>query len=332
MPLKYWDEAFLAATYLINRTPAKNLQFSTPLEVLFKEKPDYSMLRVFGCACWPNLRPYNAHKLAFCSKRCVFLGYNNMHKGFKCLDISTGRIYISRDVVFDEQNFPFADLHANAGARLRSEIELLSPTLFDSSIIYGSTTISSTDMPNGSINPVPNPAQNPEEIPGETPVSHVDIQGETGARSQVDPPAAAPNGPLEPWAASTSASAGPSEAATCLEEELSTSSHVQAVDTEATRLASTGSGAQRPDTNDTRCPLTGSVAGDQPTASVPVPGLPAAGAAGSGASSRSSAPPSAVTPLHLQHHYELHNLSRTHVHKLGFINQNSTPTVLSGMG
>jgi hypothetical protein len=25
-----------------------------------------------------------------------------MHKGFKCLDISTGRIYISRDVVFDE--------------------------------------------------------------------------------------------------------------------------------------------------------------------------------------------------------------------------------------
>jgi histone deacetylase 1/2 len=59
MPLKYWDQAFLAATYLINRIPAKNLQFSTILEVLFHEKPDYSMFRVFGCACWPNLRPYN---------------------------------------------------------------------------------------------------------------------------------------------------------------------------------------------------------------------------------------------------------------------------------
>jgi hypothetical protein len=54
-----------------------------------------------------------------------------MHKGFKCLDISTGRLYISRDVVFDEKDFPFPELHANAGARLRSEIELLSPTLFD---------------------------------------------------------------------------------------------------------------------------------------------------------------------------------------------------------
>ena len=31
-----------------------------------------------------------------------------MHKGYKCLDRSTGRIYISRDVVFDETVFPFA--------------------------------------------------------------------------------------------------------------------------------------------------------------------------------------------------------------------------------
>jgi hypothetical protein len=140
MPLKYWDEAFLAATYLINRTPAKNLQYASPLEVLYKEKPDYSMLRVFGCACWPNLRPYNARKLAFRSKRCAFLGYSNMHKGFKCLDIRTGRIYISRDVVFDEQVFPFASLHDNVDARLRSEVALLPPTLVDFSLPFGNNT------------------------------------------------------------------------------------------------------------------------------------------------------------------------------------------------
>jgi hypothetical protein len=39
--------------------------------------------------------------------------------------VSTGRIYISRDVVFDENIFPFASLHPNAGARLRAEILLL---------------------------------------------------------------------------------------------------------------------------------------------------------------------------------------------------------------
>jgi histone deacetylase 1/2 len=146
MPIKYWDQAFLAATYLINHIPSNLLQNSCPLEVLFQEKPDYSMLRTFGCACWPNLRPYNTHKLAFCSTRCAFLGYSQLHKGFKCLDISSRRIYTSRDVVFDEQIFPFAELYANAGARLRAEVELLPSTLINPSMIFGSPTTSSTSV------------------------------------------------------------------------------------------------------------------------------------------------------------------------------------------
>jgi hypothetical protein len=48
-----------------------------------------------------------------------------MHKGFKCLDPSEGRVYISRDVVFDELVFPFSRLHPNAGARLRAELSVL---------------------------------------------------------------------------------------------------------------------------------------------------------------------------------------------------------------
>jgi hypothetical protein len=125
MPLKFWDEAFLAATYLINRTPSKVIDFATPLERLFKQTPDYLSLRVFGCACYPNLQPYNRHKLEFRSKQCVFLGYNTMHKGFKCLEISSAHVYLYRDVVFDETKFPFSKLHTNAGARLREEISLL---------------------------------------------------------------------------------------------------------------------------------------------------------------------------------------------------------------
>lgn len=127
MPLKFWDEDFLAATYLINRIPSRVINFATPLEKLFQQKPYYSSMRIFGCACWPNLRPYNAHKLQFRSKQCVFLGYSNFHKGFKCLDVAAGRVYISRDVAFDETVFPFSNLNPNAGAKLRSEILLLNP-------------------------------------------------------------------------------------------------------------------------------------------------------------------------------------------------------------
>jgi hypothetical protein len=54
-----------------------------------------------------------------------FSGYSNLHKGYKCLDISTGRVYISHDVIFDEAIFPFAELHPNAGARYVSDVLLL---------------------------------------------------------------------------------------------------------------------------------------------------------------------------------------------------------------
>ena len=75
MPLKFWDEAFVTATYLINRLPSKVIQGQTLLERLFHQTPDYLKLRTFGCACWPNLRPYNSRKLQFRSKQCIFLGY-----------------------------------------------------------------------------------------------------------------------------------------------------------------------------------------------------------------------------------------------------------------
>jgi hypothetical protein len=125
MPLKYWDEAFLTALYLINRLPSKVIQSQTPMKRLFGSSGDYSLMCMFGCACWPNLPHYNRHKLDFCSKHCVFLGYNNLYKGYKCIDIFTDRWYISHDIIFDETFFPFDALHSNAGARLRAEIELL---------------------------------------------------------------------------------------------------------------------------------------------------------------------------------------------------------------
>jgi hypothetical protein len=118
MPLKYWDEAFLYATYLINR-------ILLTLELLFKEKPNYSGLQTFRCAYWPNLRPFNTHKLQFCSKQCIFLGYNNLHKGFKCLDVAEGRVYISHDVIFYEIVYPFSKLNPNASTHLRVEVLLL---------------------------------------------------------------------------------------------------------------------------------------------------------------------------------------------------------------
>jgi hypothetical protein len=49
--LKYWDEAFLAATYLINHLSTKTHDFSSSLERLFDEKPNYNT----GLICDPSI-------------------------------------------------------------------------------------------------------------------------------------------------------------------------------------------------------------------------------------------------------------------------------------
>ena len=106
MPYSFWDDAFSSSVFLVNRLPSKQLNYKSPLEVLYKIKPDYTFLKIFGCLCYPHLRPYNKHKLEFRSKPCTFLGYSGLHKGYKCLDQS-GRLYISRHVVFNENVFPY---------------------------------------------------------------------------------------------------------------------------------------------------------------------------------------------------------------------------------
>jgi hypothetical protein len=116
VPFRFWSDAFSTACFLINRTPTRVLNMKTPLELLFKELPDYTFFKVFGCACWPHLRPYNNHKLGFHYKKCVFLGYSALHKGYKCLHVLSNRVYISRDVIFDENLFPFSNMPLSSSA------------------------------------------------------------------------------------------------------------------------------------------------------------------------------------------------------------------------
>jgi hypothetical protein len=102
----YWVDAFLTAVYLINRLPTPVLQHQSPYFKLLHKQPDYSLLKTFGCACYPLLRPYTPHKLSYRSTKCIFIGFSSTQKGYRCLDTKDHRIYTSRHVVFDELHFP----------------------------------------------------------------------------------------------------------------------------------------------------------------------------------------------------------------------------------
>jgi histone deacetylase 1/2 len=116
VPFRYLCDAFITACFHINRMPTRVINMQTPLERLLGEVPDYTFFKVFGCACWSNLRPYNKHKLEFRSKKCMFLEYSPLHKVYKCLHVPSNCLYISRDVVFDELVFPFSNLPSSGSS------------------------------------------------------------------------------------------------------------------------------------------------------------------------------------------------------------------------
>jgi len=157
VPHTYWDNAFLMATYLINRLPTFSLGMS-PFEKLYNHVPDFSSLKIFGCAYFPFPRLFNFNKLDFRSKRCVFLRYNNSHHGFKCLDTSTRKVFVSIHVVFDEGSFPFTNSNTSPPQPSSNSNTTLPTPLLRNNISHSPT-------------PQPNTTLTPASLPPTTPSS-----------------------------------------------------------------------------------------------------------------------------------------------------------------
>lgn len=64
------------------------------------------MLKVFGCLCFVS-KHTPQHKFDARSRKRAFLGYENGTKGYVVLDTSNKEIFISRNVLFHEMQFPF---------------------------------------------------------------------------------------------------------------------------------------------------------------------------------------------------------------------------------
>ena len=98
----FWKYAVGTAVHIYNVTPISKAEFLTPKEMWSSSKPDISHLCFFGCVAYVHILKGKRRKLNLRSQEMIFVGYENLSKGWQFWDAKNQCIEVSRDMKFDE--------------------------------------------------------------------------------------------------------------------------------------------------------------------------------------------------------------------------------------
>ena len=102
LPSILWGEAARHSIYILNRLSTRALSGVTPYEAWTGTKPDLGHVRVFGCITHMKEPSVHLKKLDDRSRVTIYLGREPGTKVCRLYDPKTGKINVSRDVVFEE--------------------------------------------------------------------------------------------------------------------------------------------------------------------------------------------------------------------------------------
>jgi hypothetical protein len=102
---------------LTNRSPSIPLDKRTSIEVWSGKPADYSQLRFFGCTAYAHV---DNRKLEPRTIKCIFLGYGSGVKAYKLWNPETKRIFMSRNVGFNEAVM-FTDCQTSADSDISDD-------------------------------------------------------------------------------------------------------------------------------------------------------------------------------------------------------------------
>lgn len=119
---KFWIDAILTATYLLNRSPTRAIpEAAVPYELWHGKKPDLSNLRIFGCVSYVSKNKQQlAGKLDSRVKKCLLLGYCD--NGYKFWSVTDNKIIVGRNVVFNESQNRFDNFTTVYGGQHHGDI------------------------------------------------------------------------------------------------------------------------------------------------------------------------------------------------------------------
>lgn len=98
----YWAEAVNMAVYLINCSSSSTLGNLTPEEVWSGDKVDLSHLKLFGSRVTVHIPDAKRKKIDAKAQQMIFVGYESDPSIYRCIDTTTRKITISRNVKFFE--------------------------------------------------------------------------------------------------------------------------------------------------------------------------------------------------------------------------------------
>ena len=102
----FWAEAVSTAAYVSNRLPTTApKENETPYERWYGRKPDVGHLCVFGCMAYAHVPDSERRKLDKKSRKMRLVGYSLTSKGYRLFDETKRKMYIRRDVEFNENDF-----------------------------------------------------------------------------------------------------------------------------------------------------------------------------------------------------------------------------------
>ena len=102
---KFWAEAVCTAVMIRNRSPTVSIDNMTPYECFYGRKPDMSHFKAFGCKAYMHVPKENRKKWDSKTKKCILVGYSITSKGYRLYGPVSRKICVSRDVLFDEDQF-----------------------------------------------------------------------------------------------------------------------------------------------------------------------------------------------------------------------------------
>ena len=103
LPLSFWEDAMEYVVFTRNRSPTASKK-KVPFHLFYKRKPNVKYLRRFGTKAYANIGKSHKQKLDPLNTPVVILGYQEGVKGYKVLDLKTGRVTQMDQVVFIEND------------------------------------------------------------------------------------------------------------------------------------------------------------------------------------------------------------------------------------